>query len=298
MNESGIGSPNGRSLSCNAHAKINLYLRILGRRDDGFHEIRSIFQTLDLHDTLHFSPCERGISLRITGPSSMPSLIRENIIEKTFCEIGRELGREAGVRVELKKIIPVGGGLGGGSSDSSATIKALGELWDLGLTADDHLRIAARIGSDVPFFYHGGTALVEGRGEMLTPLPDIPPLSVIIVKPDFSISTAEAYSWWDDLPGGPGGPNLETGLLYSGSISHMLHNDFEEVLFPRFPVLAEIKKMLLCSGCPGALLSGSGSCIFGIVGDDSKAEIIADNVKRNFNATVFVTRTKGRVRID
>ncbi len=277
-----------------SHAKVNLYLRVGECRTDGFHQVRTLMQAISLCDELGFDSGENGMTLSADPGSGDLPPIEGNLIYKAYKAVCRYADFERGVEVTLKKMIPVGGGLGGGSSNACTTIRALDGLWNLGLSEKDFLSIASSLGSDVPFFLYGGTVYAEGRGDLLTPLDDIEPLYLVLVKPPFAISTGDAYGLLDEARS-PLGTHCPEKLGSPRDPKELvLFNSFEEVLFPRFPLLREIKESLLHEGCEGALLSGSGSTVFGITGTLEKASSIATAVRETGLGEVYVTATEGR----
>ena len=211
-----------------SYAKINWSLRVVGKRDDGFHDIETIFQTISLHDTLTFTPSDR-FALTCSDPSIPTD--ETNLVARA----ARALGID-GVAIHIEKRIPAGGGLGGGSSNAAATLIALSKMFAIDAPLD---RIALDLGSDVPFFLIGGRAHASGRGEVLTPMPDPGPVPLLLVLPDERVMTKDAFQW---VRAGGG---------------------FEEPVFERYPKLAEYKQRLLDAGATFAAMSGSGSTIFG-----------------------------------
>ena len=185
-------------LTVRAHAKVNLDLRVLGVRPDGYHELRTVFQTIELHDTLVCADLPGPFTLKCRVPG-VP-LDATNLIWKAAAALWTALGRAGGVRdtvVQIDKKIPVQAGLGGGSADAAAALMGLGRLWG-GAPLTLLREVGATLGADVPFFLSGGTALGLGRGEEIYPLVDLPPHFVVIVRPPFGVSTAEAYAWYDE----------------------------------------------------------------------------------------------------
>jgi 4-diphosphocytidyl-2-C-methyl-D-erythritol kinase len=251
-----------------AFAKINLGLRILAERPDGYHEIRTIYQTIALHDRLEIwlGKAGEGIRLECDNPE-IPSG-RENLVYLA-CDLWRRArGFRGGVRVRLEKRIPAGSGLGGASSDAAATIEGLERLTGEKLPPRLRFSLAAQLGSDVPLFLLGGRVLGCGRGEEVYPLPDLPPRKCLVVFPGFPISTAEAYR--------------EAGLRLTSqgkvrSINNVgawpqfplmnwgpAENDFECVVFAKWPELARLKRHLIRAGAEIASLTGSGSAVFSV----------------------------------
>jgi 4-diphosphocytidyl-2-C-methyl-D-erythritol kinase len=233
--------------------KINLDLRVLNKRPDGFHELRTIFQTVSLADTIEIE-CRSGPTrIEIKSNISIPG----NIIEKAADSVLAAIGKTARIGFVLKKRIPLGGGLGGGSSNAAAVLLALPVLLKKPLGREKLMELAASLGSDVPFFLLGGTAVGLGRGTELYPLPDLGSLSALLITPGIHVSTAEAYR---ALNRGFAGESAWA----TWNISEAYENDFESVVFRQHSHLKLIKGKLLNLGARPALMSGSGSTIFGI----------------------------------
>lgn len=238
-------------MDVHAHAKINLGLRVTGKRADGYHDIETIFQTIALHDTLTFTPAE---ALALTCDAPDIAVDDTNLVLRA--------ARAAGsppVAIALRKRIPAGGGLGGGSSDAAATLRALGR-------AD--VDIALSLGSDVPFFLQGGTAYATGRGERLTTLPSLAGIPLILVFPDERVGTAAAYARLRRFSP-PLGLERVRAMAAGDLLSHgaELINDFEEPIFAALPNLASIKTKLYELGASWAAMSGSGSTMVGAFRD-------------------------------
>jgi 4-diphosphocytidyl-2-C-methyl-D-erythritol kinase len=273
-----------RTARLKAFAKLNLGLRVLSKRPDGYHELRTVFQTISLADRLllTFTPSNHT-SVKVDGTPHIP----DNLAERAAHFVLDELGLTATVHFELTKHIPSGAGLGGGSTDAAAVLIALPVLAGKQIPDQRLFEIASQLGSDVPFFLHGGTALGLGRGEELYPLPDEPNAHVLLVAPRVHSSTAEAYR---DLS-----PQLTTNTVQNKLFSfrqqiwrgdlQAFPNDFEGVVFARHPELAGIRDLLLQSGARLAAMTGSGSSIFGIF---PSAEHLAQ-AKRLFEAPEFHT---------
>ena len=265
-----------KSVRVPAYAKVNLRLDVLGRRADGYHELRTIFQAISLHDTLELETMrERGIDLRITGNSQLAGEPgKDNLVYRAIEELGREIGFQHGVRAVLTKRIPVGRGLGGGSSDAAAALLGLLRLAGKRIEAARLLEIASRLGADVPFFLHGGRALGIGRGDEIYPLPDAPRRQVLVISPhEIAVPTKDAYQWLsEELTNGEDPTKLMRfcALCWSPQ-GGALSNDFEAAVFPRYPRLAAIKRELLQQGAAEASLAGSGSAVFGVYQHPAKA---------------------------
>jgi 4-diphosphocytidyl-2-C-methyl-D-erythritol kinase len=264
-----------------AFAKINLRLDVLGKRPDGFHELRTIFQSISLRDELHLRDSRRpGISLRIDGNENLSHEPPEkNLVYRAVDALRKELKLRGGVEIALKKIIPAGRGLGGGSSDAAAALLGYLRLKGKKLPTSRLIEIAASLGADVPFFLLGGRALGVNKGDEIYPLADIEKLAVLVVSPrEIHVPTPDAYKW---LKAKAIGSNAGSGRdsLTKGPINHKLwkfcalcwspqgsglSNDFEGPVFQRHPRLGKIKRELLQSGAAEASLAGSGSAVFGV----------------------------------
>jgi 4-diphosphocytidyl-2-C-methyl-D-erythritol kinase len=258
-----------KSVRVPAYAKVNLRLDVLGRRADGYHELRTIFQAISLHDTLVLEiKREPGIELRIAGNAQLAKEPgRDNLVYRALEGLGREIGLQRGVRAVLTKRIPVGRGLGGGSSDAATALLGLLRLSGKRVAATRLLEIASSLGADVPFFLHGGRALGIGRGDEIYPLPDGPRREVLVVSPhEIAVPTKDAYQWLsEELTKGEDPSKLMgfCALCWSPQ-GGALSNDFEAAVFPRYSRLAAIKRELLQQGAAEASLAGSGSAVFGV----------------------------------
>lgn len=281
-----------RPLAIRAFAKVNLDLRVLSKRADGYHEIRTLFQTLSLHDTLSFHRITGGFELRATGepvPSGSGNIIWR--AARAVWEAGGRRGAPQGVEVRLIKRIPVQAGLGGGSSDAAAALVALNRFWGLRLPRPVLFELASALGSDVPFFLVGGTALGAGRGEVLLPLPDLPARQVVLARPVAGVSTADAYAWLDeDAPAAA----PEQSLAVPWPPGRMaVANDFEPPVCRRLPEIAAIRGALAGLGAELAMMSGSGSAVFGLFVREGAARQAAARLR---DTGVFVWRTEFRGR--
>lgn len=269
----------------NAYAKINWYLAVGEKRADGYHDILSLMQTVSLADTVIVSLDETpGIRLSCTGHFSIPT-DRHNLAwiaaERYFARIGRS----PSVTIRIEKKIPVAGGLAGGSADAAAVLRAINRLFDNVLPQKELLRVAAEVGSDVPFCVVGGLAVARGRGELLTPLDFSPQYHLVIINEGEAVSTAKAYA---DLDGRGGAPALGEcdellSFLRAGrmpSDHRMLRNDFADTVLPQCP---KATKALLRLGELGgvAQMSGSGSTVFAVFQSETEARIAADAIAGN-----------------
>jgi 4-diphosphocytidyl-2-C-methyl-D-erythritol kinase len=269
-----------REIRIPAFAKVNLRLDVLGKRADGYHELRTIFHTVTLQDTLRFRPRRvQGVELRIEGNQQLSQEAAEkNLVYRAVDALRRELKIRPGVEILLQKKIPAGRGLGGGSSDAAAAL--LGYLQFSGKKIEPLrlMEIAAGLGADVPFFLLGGRALGIGKGDETYPLPDIPKLTLLIVSPnDIHVPTPDAYRWLHapELASltkfAADHKLLEFCALCLSEQGERLSNDFEEAVFRRYPRLNKIRRALLQAGASEALLAGSGSAVFGVFPSPAKA---------------------------
>ena len=253
-------------LQVRAHAKVNLDLRIFGTRPDGFHELRTVFQSIELHDTL--TCAERPGPFTLKSRSAAIPLDHSNLVWKAAAGLWKALGREGeptDTAVTIEKAIPTEAGLGGGSTDAAAALLAFARLWG-GAPVTLLREVGAGIGADVAFFLSGGTALGLGRGEEIYPLVDLPTHWVVIVRPAFGVSTAEAYGWYDeDRAAGLKEPReLQVLPVPWPSRAAQMINDLEGPVMRRHPEIAEIKDQLKAGGAVAAAMSGSGSAVFGL----------------------------------
>ncbi|MEQ8187955.1 MAG: 4-(cytidine 5'-diphospho)-2-C-methyl-D-erythritol kinase [Candidatus Eremiobacterota bacterium] len=276
------------SLSEKAYAKVNLFLEIIKKRSDGYHEIRTVFQTISLADELILEKTEEGITINCKD-SNVP-VNENNLIYKAVKLIKEISGYNKGINIILKKNIPIAAGLGGGSSDGAATIRGLNKLLRLNLTPSEMLQIAATTGSDVPFLLEGGTVLAEGKGEKLVTFLPTPDLYIVVIKPDISVSTEWAYKQWK--PGIKQCVNVENFIRNINSLTgkNLLFNSFEGIIEKHYPVIKTIKEKLDMMGVKDNLLSGSGSSVFALTKELEKAE----KIKKEFKKSCFITKTVGK----
>ncbi len=285
------------SIRLRAFAKINLGLKILGKRSDGYHEILTVYQTVDLPDRLEVSLVRSGSGVRVEcDDPSIPSG-RRNLVHRA-CELWRRARKfRSGIRVRLEKRIPAGSGLGGASSDAAAALLGLERLTGNRLGKTARLKLAARLGSDVPFFLLGGRVLGCGRGEEVYPLSDLPSRRCLVVFPGFAISTAEAYRQASLRLTEKG---KEPRITSSGTRPRLplrswgpAENDFEKVVFARWPELARLKAQLIRAGAEVASLTGSGSALYAVFDSARQFARAAKLVPRGWQG--YRTRTLRRV---
>lgn len=282
-----------------AYAKINLYLKVLSKRTDGYHNISSLMQEISLFDEIVLQKISKGIKIFCTHPGVPKD--RQNLVYKAT-QLMKEIACKkqvatSGIKITIKKRIPVEAGLGGGSSDAATVIKGLNKLWHLNLSSAQLVKIGAKIGSDVPFFIRGGTTEVKGRGNEIVPLPTLPSRWVILVKPARQVSTKWAYK------------NLKLKLTnrkkninivyYKLSkkripfIQTLAENTLEEVVFKKFPIIAQIKGALLGMDLALVLMSGSGSCVFGLAQTKPELSRIKEVLPKKEKYWLWVGKTVG-----
>ncbi len=277
-----------------ACAKINLGLEVLGRRPDGYHDVRTILQTISLSDTLEVAPAPEAVSLECSDPK-IPSG-GENIVMKAASLLREATGVRAGAKLRLTKRIPSQAGLGGGSSDGAIALLALSKLWNINPGGELLLSLAEKLGSDVPFFLYGGTALAAGRGEEVYPLPDIPANHLVIAWPPSGMATRDAYRILDEKLTAPRDAHRIqdiAGEVASGRLARRsLFNRFEEVaaLSGKAEESASVAKALVAAGAARALMAGSGSAWAGFFPDRETAQAGAVEMShQGFAAAAAVT---------
>ena len=270
-------------LELKALGKINLGLDILGRRENGYHDVRMVMQTVYLYDRVTLEKTKSpGITIE-TNLSYLP-VNENNIAYKAADLLKSEFGIEDGIRIRLEKHIPVAAGMAGGSSNAAAVLFGMNRMFGLGLSEEELKRRGVTLGADVPYCIMRGTVLAEGIGEILTPLPPMPRCTVLIAKPPLSASTRIVYEKIDkegvkehpDIDGILAG--LEEGDLYR--VADSMGNVLEQVMIPQYPVLQKIKDTMIRSGALNAMMSGSGPTVFGIFNSRSKAKTAAARLKK------------------
>lgn len=273
-----------------APAKINLFLEITGKRPDGYHNLESIMQTVSLYDEVTVEDCA-GDTINLECSDKNLPADESNIVFKAAKALKEHFKIGRGVKIYLKKEIPMGAGLGGGSSDAAATIKALVKLWDIKAEKSELERIAAKLGADVPFFLTGGTALCEGIGDIVTPLRNITRMPIILVNPGFSISTPSVYKQVRLPLTNTIKIHTIKKLICDGSFNekdafNYCFNRLEDYVFPNYPEIAGIKSILTDLGC-ASLMSGSGATVFGIFGSESQSETMNSKLQQ-YNWTTWL----------
>lgn len=272
-----------KSISLSSFAKINLDLRVLGTRPDGYHDLKTVFQSLALFDSVTVS-ARRGPLQVVCDEPDIPTDHR-NLVWKAASLLHRvATGKSTaprGILIDLRKRVPSEAGLGGGSSNAAMTLLALNKLWKLELDLPTLTRIAARLGADVPYFLVGGTALGLGRGDDIYPLADMPSVHVVILRPGFGVSTADAYQWHDDetrrVVKEPAPRQIPPGWP---AWSATLRNDLESPVVRHHPAIGRIRQSLLDAGATFAAMSGSGSAVFGLFERSDAARRTANDLAR------------------
>ena len=279
-----------------APAKINLTLEVLAERPDGYHEIRSVIQTVNLCDRLRFR-----LSHNIRFTCDKPELVvEESLVSRTNVLLQQATGCAKGAKIEIAKRIPLTSGLGGDSSDAAAILHGLNRLWELGLSPAELLELALKLGSDVPFFLYGGTALVEGRGERVTPLPPLPHRWVVLVVPDMPREAGKTKQLYASLKqnhysDGQITKRFIKALKTDGEFKpSMLFNTFENVAFDQFPGLKVHKEHFIKLGAQNVHLAGSGPALFTMIKDRAEAEDLYTRCKQQGMETYLAETTTNK----
>ncbi len=268
-------------MKINSYAKINWTLDVLYKRDDGFHELRTIYQTVSLHDTLHLTLTDGAIEIACDNPEIPCD--ESNLVYKAAVKLREVANTDAGAQIFIEKRIPVGGGMGGGSSNAAATLLGLQRLWQVEIDERDLFRIAAELGSDVPLFLLGGTLLGIGRGEEIYPVEEVQCDYLLLVNPRILVSTADAYRNLSQLTRAQA-PSIIPFTFFAAremaKLPLIARNDFEDSVLLTHPQIAEVKQMLSELGALHALLSGSGATVFGVFDNLQTSEQARDAMRR------------------
>jgi 4-diphosphocytidyl-2-C-methyl-D-erythritol kinase len=286
--------PGGR-LVVHAPAKVNLFLEVLGKRDDGYHELETLMVAVNLYDTLVFQEDESGAIEFRSDDAAIPQGPQNLVVRSALLLREEAKVRGRGAKIWLRKRIPVAAGLGGGSSDAAATLAALNTLWKLGLSLPELAGLGARIGSDVPFFFHTPAAVGRGRGELLTPVSLPRPLHLVLVCPTEGVSTAEVYRNFSLSD--PAGRRLIEPILKalargdSVALAKLLFNRLGATACQLCPDIAAAHDALRETGLAGPLVTGSGSASFGLATDRRAAVEAARTIRERFPGRVIVTRS-------
>ena len=282
------------SIQLNAMAKINLGLDVVRRREDGYHEVKMVMQTVNLYDKVKITVTETP-GITVTTNLSFLPVNENNIVYKAANLLINDFNLEKGVAIDLEKHIPVAAGMAGGSTDGAAVLYGMNRLFDLNLSKEKLMEYGLKLGADVPYCILRGTALSEGIGEVLTPLPGMPPCHILVAKPSISVSTKWVYEnlhanelkTHPDIDGVV--ESIKAGDLYG--LCDRLENVLETVTVKEYPIIEEIKQFMKDHGAVNALMSGSGPTVFGIYDDYNVAKEAYDAIKKTDLARqVFLTR--------
>lgn len=276
-------------MTLRAYAKINLGLQILGKRPDGYHDIETIFHQIDLYDEIDIVHNESGVHFTTDSPNVPADA--SNLCVRAATILHDLTGAQGGVEITLRKRIPIGAGLGGGSTDAATVLKGICKLWDLDISLQELHLLSSGLGSDVPFFLNGGTAYATGRGEKLEPLNLSMPYWIVVVTPPVHISTVWAYTNFVLNPH-LRRENIKAvvtdGLREPRMLVNKLRNDFEPLVFQQYPEIMRVKELLVKGGADFALMSGSGSSVFGLFSNEPYAKEITEQLAAHY--TVSLTK--------
>lgn len=277
-----------------ALAKINLGLDVTGCREDGYHEVKMIMQTIYLYDRIFLKPTKRP---EIEIKTNLPYLPanENNLAYKAAKILLDEFDIKSGIKIEIQKYIPVAAGMAGGSTDAAAVLFGMNKLFKLGLSREALMERGVKLGADVPYCIMRGTALAEGIGEMLTPLPSMPSCTILIAKPPISVSTKQVYERLvlDEQTKHPDIDVLVEDLKQKdlSALAGHMGNLLESVTIPQYPVIAKIKQTMLEAGAIGAMMSGSGPTVFGIFQNEEMARAAMKNIRKGQLARqIYITR--------
>ncbi len=275
-----------------ANAKLNLTLDICGVRDDGYHLLRSVMQTIDLHDDIELCPRDDGVSLELvcegneaSGHDTIPGGA-DNLVCRAAELMLKRLG-EGGVGIKLVKRIPAAAGMGGGSADAAAVLRGMNRLYEMGLADEELCEIGVKLGADVPFCIVGGSRLCEGIGEKMTGLKDIGRIDLVYAKPLIDVPTGRIYRMYDEEGEANAHPDnegicrlIDRGGVTAEELSEYLGNVFEPLVERMHPEISRIKEELIKAGAAGALMTGSGPTVFGLFKDSESAKEAAEKISR------------------
>lgn len=288
----------GRGLytSEKAPAKINLTLDAIRKRPDGYHDLEMVMTTVDLADRIDLADLPDTDDILLESTSGLVPQDERNLAYLAASLLKKKTGIRRGVKIKIYKYIPVAAGLAGGSSDAAATLRGLNRLWNIGLTMEELAEIGAEIGSDVPFCIYSDTAIAQGRGEILTPLPAPPTCWVVLAKPSHGVSTADVFGKLrvDQIDKHPSTSDMVDALLAQDYplMIERLGNVLEPVTMQMHPEVRKIKEKMYQFGADGVLMSGSGPTVFGLVRKESRAHRMVNSL-RGFCDQVFAVRILG-----
>jgi len=287
-------------LSYRSYGKINLYLDVLSRRSDGFTDIETVLQSINLYDRLVVAPHSSGIQLTCSDDTLGGGA--DNLVYRAAALVQAQTGLPDGVKIHLEKNLPIAAGLAGGSGNAAATLIALNDLWSLGWDVHKLCELALELGSDVPFCVLGGTVAATGRGEVMTPLPPLPTQWLVLVHPPLAVTAGHAYGHPQltrnvTAPVNGKTPAFDAALsgLAAGQVADVIFNRMESGVLCDHPELGVIKAQLMASGCLASAMSGSGPTVFGLCADEASARHIASQI-RDYRTTVVHTMDQGVLR--
>jgi 4-diphosphocytidyl-2-C-methyl-D-erythritol kinase len=269
-------------LTLKAPAKINWFLHVLGKREDGYHEIESLLQRISLYDILTF---EHSETIEVVTEANIP--LADNLVFKAATALREDSGYQHGARITLDKNIPLAAGLGGGSSDAAAALAGLNKMWGTDFSNEELSEMAASIGSDIPFFLNGATAIIEGRGERVIPVEVKKTSTLLLLKPPFGVPAGWAYSNVVEPTGKSTDIKSFIELIDYGDYKFLGdygRNDLEDPVSRRHPEIMEMKEALYNAGAEFCVMSGSGPTVFGVFGDRGKAESVRASIEADWSA--------------
>lgn len=282
-------------LALKAYGKINLGLDVLRKRPDGYHDLKMIMQMVDVYDDIIITKTDRKNEIIVATDKFVLENEKGNLAYMAAKLLFDEFDIHQGIEIKINKRIPIAGGMAGGSSDCATTLMGINEMFDLKLSKEDLMKRGVKLGADVPYCVLGKTAIAEGIGEILTPLPTPPSCYVIIAKPPVSVSTAFVYGNIrpDEITKRPDidgmAEAIKNGDLYK--MSSLLYNIMEDVTVPEYPIIADIKKMMIENGALNSIMSGSGPTVFGIYDNLEKAENTMKLLKKsNLTEQLYLTK--------
>lgn len=278
-------------LELQSYAKVNLTLDVLAKRpEDGYHYIRTVMLPISLSDRVRLAAAE-GLALACTP--AIPGAPEENLAYRAADLLRHETGYSGGAMIEIEKVIPVAGGLAGGSTNAAAVLTGLNRLWGTGLSEERLIELAIRLGSDIPFFVPSRPARVEGIGECLTPLQVAKPFWILLATPDVAKSTGNVYKLFDELTEAVDRPDtsaMEAALAAGdlAGIAAALGNVFEQVMLPRHPEIGTLKSAMLEGGALGALMSGAGPTVLGLMPDEETGRSLLQRLRPQVKSAYLV----------
>lgn len=282
-------------LALKAYGKINLGLDVLRKRPDGYHDLKMIMQMVDVYDDIVITKTDRKDEIVVATDKFVLENEKGNLAYMAVKLLFDEFDIHQGIEIKINKRIPIAGGMAGGSSDCATTLMGINKMFDLRLSKEDLMKRGVKLGADVPYCVLGKTAIAEGIGEILTPLPTPPSCYVIIAKPPVSVSTAFVYGNIrpDEITKRPDidgmAEAIKNGDLYK--MSSLLYNVMEDVTVPEYPIIADIKKMMIENGALNSIMSGSGPTVFGIYDNLEKAENTMKLLKKsNLTEQLYLTK--------